>query len=103
VVEPSRTKDPAPRVGKPLPFGQIILVTFQVFFGAAGRCSLKILGNGDLPLRAEFSRANTFLFAVFLVGLIRSASVGSSRVEAAINHASSPHSSPLAGFQFAEH
>jgi hypothetical protein len=51
-----------------------------------------------LPLRAELARADIFLLAVFLVGLIRSASIGSPRVETAINHASSPNSIPLAGF-----
>jgi hypothetical protein len=53
--------------------------------------------NPHLPLRTELSRAETFLLAVFLVGLIRSASIGSPRVETAINHASSPNSRPLAG------
>jgi hypothetical protein len=50
-----------------------------------------------LPLRADLSRADTFLFAVFFVGLIRSATIGFRRVERAINHASNPNSSPLAG------
>jgi hypothetical protein len=53
--------------------------------------------NPHLPLRTELSRADTFLFALFFVGLIRSPSIGSPRVETAINHASNPNSSPLAG------
>src|SRR5580704_2063657 len=55
--------------------------------------------NHHLPPRAELSCADTFLLAVFLVGLIRSASIRSSRVETAINHASSPNSKPLAGLR----
>jgi Predicted small integral membrane protein (DUF2165) len=53
--------------------------------------------NPHLPLRTGLSRADTFLFALFFVGLIRSAIIGSRRLEAAINHASNPNSSPLAG------
>ena len=34
--------------------------------------------NPHLPLRTELSRADSFLLAVFLVGLIRSASIASS-------------------------
>jgi hypothetical protein len=50
-----------------------------------------------LPLRTERSRADSFVLAIFLVGLIRRASIGSPCVETAINHASSPNSRPLAG------
>jgi len=53
--------------------------------------------NPHLERRTDLSRAGTFLFALFFVGLIRSASMGSGRVETAINHASNPNSSPLAG------
>jgi len=53
--------------------------------------------NPHLPLRTDLSRAETFLLALFLVDLIRSASIGSPRVETAINHASNPNSRPLAG------
>jgi hypothetical protein len=53
--------------------------------------------NPHLPLRTERSRADSFVLANFLVGLIRSASIGSPCVETAINHASSPNSRPLAG------
>ena|GEM_PF-4955166 len=50
-----------------------------------------------LPLRADLSRAGTLLFALFFVGLTRSTTIGFRRVETAINHASNPNSSPLAG------
>jgi len=53
--------------------------------------------NPHLRLRTEFSRADTFLLAVFLVGLIRSASIRFPRAETAISHASSANSIPLAG------
>ena len=53
--------------------------------------------NPHLPLRADLSRADTFFLAFLFVGLIRSAPMGFRRVETAINHASNPNSSPLAG------
>ena len=50
-----------------------------------------------LPLRGNLSCSGFFLFALFFVGLIRSATIGFRCIEAAINHASNPKSSPLAG------
>jgi len=72
-------------------------VDFQVLTGTDALTKIDTNLNPQWPLHTDLSRADAFLLAVFVVGLIRSASMGSRRLETAINQASNPNSMPLAG------